>query len=174
MSEKALTPEEAIKTAMEFETRVRDTYAEALEKATNEVGKRVFRVLAMEEQGHLDYLEYRLKELKEQGKVNPVAVETQIPPKEVIEKQVQGLKSTVHPQVTEKELDMLKAAVEAEMQTSAFYRRMVEQMTDENQQMFQNFLEIEEGHVAIVQAELDAAQGMGHFFGFEEFNMEAG
>ena len=59
-----MTMEEAIKTAIEFETQVRDVYRGAMEDITDPVGKRIFRVLAGEEQNHLDYLQSKLSEWK--------------------------------------------------------------------------------------------------------------
>ena len=38
--------------------------------------------------------------------------------------------------------------------------------------MFARFLEIEDGHVAIVQAELDFISDNGFWFDFQEFDME--
>lgn len=40
--------------------------------------------------------------------------------------------------------------------------------------MFRHFLEIEDGHTAIVQAEIDALEGNGFWFDFAEFDLEAG
>jgi hypothetical protein len=39
-------------------------------------------------------------------------------------------------------------------------------------EMFQRFLEIEDGHVAMVQAEIDYLSDNGFWFDFTEFNME--
>ncbi len=39
--------------------------------------------------------------------------------------------------------------------------------------LFDRFLEIEEGHVTIVQGELDAVQGLGFWFDVMEFSLEA-
>ena len=47
-----MTIEEAIKTAVEFEAQVRDVYRNAMEGTTDPVAKRIFRVLAKEEQNH--------------------------------------------------------------------------------------------------------------------------
>jgi hypothetical protein len=38
--------------------------------------------------------------------------------------------------------------------------------------MFARFLEIEAGHIAIVQAELDYISHTGYWFDFKEFDME--
>ena len=51
--------EQAIKTAMDYEGKVYKTYLDAMDEATDEVGKRVFKTLCDEEKGHLDYLRER-------------------------------------------------------------------------------------------------------------------
>ena len=73
--------EEAIKTSIEYETKVRDVYNEAEQKAENATGKRVFNVLAKEEQHHLDYLKSRLDEWQSTGKVTIEELTTAIPSK---------------------------------------------------------------------------------------------
>ena len=40
------------------------------------------------------------------------------------------------------------------------------------QKMFARFVEIEEGHQAIVKAEIDAVSGSGFWFDFNEFSLE--
>ena len=72
------------------------------------------------------------------------------------------------------EVEHLQRALAAEMETSAFYRRMVGELSDERQKLFARFLEIEEGHVAIVQAEIDAVSGSGFWFDMMEFDVEKG
>jgi rubrerythrin len=72
------------------------------------------------------------------------------------------------------EVEHLKRALAAEKETSAFYRKMVAEMPEERRQLFARFLEIEEGHVAIVEAELDAVSGFGFWFGMKEFDLEKG
>ncbi len=71
------------------------------------------------------------------------------------------------------ELEMLRKALALEQETSNFYRKMVAEMkVAEESALFKRFLEIEEGHQAIVQAEIDYLTGTGNFFNFEEFNLE--
>lgn len=47
-----MTLEKAIKTALEYENKVRDAYVEFTGKVTDPEGKRVFEVLGREEQEH--------------------------------------------------------------------------------------------------------------------------
>ena len=51
-----MTIEQAIETAIGYETRVRDVYRNAAEKSGSDIGKGFFAMMADEEQGHLDYL----------------------------------------------------------------------------------------------------------------------
>ncbi|MFH1865645.1 MAG: hypothetical protein ABIK85_07155 [Candidatus Eisenbacteria bacterium] len=92
-----MTVEEAIKTSIEYETRVRDVYAEAVNGVQSPEGKRLFQLMMDEEQLHVDYLEAKLD---------------------------------------------------------------------------QRFLEIEEGHLALVQAQIDQATGSGYWFDVREFTLE--
>ena len=68
----------------------------------------------------------------------------------------------------------IKKALDAETETSSFYRRMVDELPEEGKVMFSRFLEIEEGHQAIVQAEIDALSGAGYWFDFPDISMEMG
>jgi rubrerythrin len=69
-------------------------------------------------------------------------------------------------------MEMLRKALELEIETSNFYQRMVDEMGDHGK-MFEHFMRIEEGHKAIVQAEIDYLNNTGYFFDFQEFSMES-
>jgi len=165
--------EKAIKTAIDYEMKVRDVYASAVANAKNETAKRVFKQLAKEEQGHVDYLESRLTEWKGTGKLRAKKLETIIPTKGAIEDGVKKLESKMKEADKFGEAQMLTKALDVEIETSKFYEQMVNQLEAEPQRMFQRFLEIEEGHLAIVQAELDSLNGTGFWFDFREFNLES-
>ena len=77
-----MTIEEAIKTAIEFETQVRQVYRNAAEGASDPVGKRIFKVLAEEEQGHLEYLRSKLDEWKKSGTLTAKRLDSVIPSRE--------------------------------------------------------------------------------------------
>ena len=70
------------------------------------------------------------------------------------------------------ELQMLSRAFDVEVKTSNFYKKMVTELTSEGQQLFARFVEIEEGHLAIVRAEIDYFSRSGYWFDFKEFDME--
>jgi rubrerythrin len=165
--------EKAIKTAIEYEIKVRDVYADAARNTKNDTARRVFQKLADEEQGHVDYLKSRLTEWQKTGSITPENLESAIPEKQAIEEGVKKLDNRMIEPDKYGEAQMLTKALDVEIETSNFYQKMVSELESEPQQMFQRFLEIEEGHLAIVQAELDHLNGTGFWFDFQEFNLEA-
>ncbi|MBW1873761.1 MAG: hypothetical protein JRJ19_16995 [Deltaproteobacteria bacterium] len=166
-----MTLEEAIKTAIDYETKVRDAYLDNVEGIADKTGRQVFKTLGDEEQGHIDYLESRLAEWQKTGKVSQTELESVVPAKNIIEAGVRKLDDHMATRDYGTEREMLTKALAMEQETSAFYRRMVDELGKEGT-LFARFLEIEEGHEAIVQAELDYLNQTGHFFDFQEFNME--
>jgi rubrerythrin len=169
--------EQAIKTAIEYENKVYSTYKEAQEVATDEVGKKIFGVLAKEEKGHIDYLEHCLSEWQKTGKLTVEKLDTVVPPEDRIRAGLEAMKQKVageKKQLSTQEVEYMQKAVEAEQTTSGFYKKMVAELDAEGQQLFARFVEIEEGHLAIVRAEMDAAQGLGYWFDMPEWQFQDG
>ncbi|MBN2566155.1 MAG: hypothetical protein JXB46_10640, partial [Candidatus Eisenbacteria bacterium] len=79
-----MTVEEAIRTSIEYETRVRDVYSEAAARTEHPDGQRFFQLMADEEQGHIDYLGGRLEEWAEDGTITAEGLETALPPRSAI------------------------------------------------------------------------------------------
>jgi rubrerythrin len=174
--EQEMKLDNAIRTALEYEAGVHKAYREAMDKTSDEVGKRVFRALADEELGHIKYLKERLEEWQKTGKINVKKLGTSVPTREVINNSLQELRKTVKPKATRLtlELELLKKALQAERKTSLFYKEMVSKLDGEGQQLFQRFVEIEEGHEVIVQAEIDCVSNSGIFMDTLEFRLEVG
>lgn len=170
--------EKAIKTAIQFESRVKEVYKTASEQIQDPVGKRVFEALAEEEQGHLEYLEYKLEEWQDTGSLSPTKLATKIPSRKSIENETQKIGEKVHSHDEDRskntELKMLNNALEVEIETGNFYKKMVKELPKQGQELFARFVEIEEGHLAIVQAEIDYISGPGYWFDFREFDLAGG
>lgn len=164
--------EQAIKTAIEYEIKVSEIYAFAVKESRNETAKRVFKKLADEEEEHIKYLKTRLTEWRKSGNLTLEKLLTAIPAQKSIEEGIKKLDDKLKEPDKHGEAQMLTKALDVEIETSKFYDRMVKELDAEPQKMFQRFLEIEEGHLAIVQAELDALQGNGFWFDFQEFSVE--
>jgi rubrerythrin len=167
--------DEAIRAAMEYEGKVHKTYSEAMQAATDDKARRFFKTLCDEEKEHLEYLAERLDEWNKTGKITVAELGTAVPPRPEIELGVAKLKEKLAGKTSGKqvaEIELLKRAIDVEAETSAFYKKMVGRLDAEGQQMFQRFVEIEQGHLAIVQAELDLVTGTGFWFDTPEFSLE--
>jgi rubrerythrin len=166
--------EEAIKTSIEYEIRVRDVYTEAMDEADNPVGKRLYKLLADEENRHVLYLEHKLVDWKKSGRLSADDLDTALPDPEVIEKEVGRLQSQLQVKDKGREIELLRKAFDVENETSAFYERLVSELPEEGRKFYRRFLEIEAGHIGLVQAEMDAIEGTGFWFDMAEFSPEKG
>ena len=167
--------EQAITTALEYEGRVHRTYSEAVENADHDVARRVFKTLRDEEMEHIKYLSERLEEWRSTGAVTIAKLDTVLVPKAAIEAGAERLRQRLESggrEVRGAEFESLKKALDVERETSAFYKQMVATLNDDGRRLFERFVEIEEGHVAIVQAEMDLVSGTGFWFDTAEFSLE--
>ncbi len=166
--------ENAIQMALKYEGGVHRIYLEAMKKTSDNSAKRIFEQLCREERSHLAYLRERLDEWHKEGKIHVKKLGTSIPARAVIEKSLKDLGKTVKPKPTRRllELKLLRQALAAEVKTSTFFKKMVQTLDAEGQKMFQRFVEIEEGHEAIVQAEIDSMTNLGFWFDTPEFRLE--
>jgi rubrerythrin len=169
--------EHAITTAIKYETRVHAVYREAAESAEHPVARRVFSTLCEEEKGHITYLRRRLEEWRENGTINVYDIDGQLGPRSSVEAGAARLRETLaggSPGGTGAELESLRKALKAERETSDFYKQMVAALDADGKKLFERFVEIEEGHLAIVQAEMDLVTGSGFWFDTADFSPEAG
>lgn len=171
-----MTVEEAIKTGIVFEKKIHATYVSAAGRAEDPIAKKVFSTLADEEQGHINYLESRLSEWRKDGRLSGEKLRTVLPAADRIKGGLKRLRSQVAQRKGNHagELDSLRQALAAEDETSGFYRQMVRDLPAPGQELFARFLEIEDGHAAIVQAEIDSVNQMGFWFDIKEFDLEVG
>lgn len=169
-----MTVEEAIISALDYERKVRDYYVQAARSIEDPKGSEVFGALADEEQGHVDYLESRLEHWRENGCLDTIELTTTFPSRQWIKEGMAQMRKFNLKRDYSTEIKMLKVALKLEVEVSDHYRELVAGLQDEALDMFRRFLEIEDGHTAIVQAEIDALEGNGFWFDFAEFNLEAG
>ena len=167
-----MTIEEAIKMAIDYETKIRDIYVEAAATVDDQVGKKIFKSLGDDEQHHIDYLQHKLKQWENTGKIVPEKLESVIPSHKTLARNVARVKSHLPKDFRGLKQQMLSRALKVEIETSNFYTRMVDEMPSEGQQMFARFLEIENNHIDAIQFELDYISKTGYWFDFKEFDME--
>jgi len=166
---------QAITTALGYEARVHRVYQEAVDAAETDIARRVFTTLRDEELGHLKFLRERLAEWERTGKLTQAELETVLAPKAAIEAGANELRerlvSSGRPG-SNSEVELLRRALAVERETSAFYQQMVATLDHEGKALFERFVEIEGGHLAIVQAEIDCVTGSGFWFDTAEFSLE--
>ncbi len=167
-----MTLEEAIKTAMAYETRIHDLYQKAATTVSDPKGQRVLKALGTDELHHLTYLTGRLERWQETGELLVEDLESTLPPIARIDRGVEGPESALSVPDRGDEKLLLSRALATEIETSNFYRKMAGEMSDDARKMFARFLELEKEHIAVVQAELDHLSKSGYWFGFKEFDME--
>jgi len=167
-----MTLEEAIMTALDYERRIHDLYANAAAASRDAAGRRILELLAADEQKHLDYLQKRLQEWRQKGRINLESLETAVPPEAALAAELEKLETRIASDDRGDDKQLLGKALKVEIDTSDFYRTMVAQLDGDGRRMFARFLEIEKAHVAAVQFQLDYLSGSGYWFDFKEFDME--
>jgi len=167
-----MTLEEAIKTALYYEAKIRDLYQEASVRIPHAMGRRIMEALRDDEQHHLDYLEDRLREWQKTGEISKKILETKIPSGKGFKEDVKKVEKKMAGDPLGDQAQMLSRALHLEMETSQFYERMVRELSGDGREMFARFLEIEQAHINAVQAELDYLSRTGYWFDMKEFDME--
>lgn len=163
---------QALAQAVDYERQVRDHYARCSRLTEDPHGQRVFAILAREEQGHLEHLQGLLETWTRTGAVSPGEVPTLLPPAAAIEAAALQAAQLPPASASLPELDFLKQALELERRTCTFYQELVAGLEPRHRPLFDPFLDIEDGHLTLVQAEIDALVGHGHWFDFMEFTLE--
>jgi rubrerythrin len=163
----------ALTTAMEFEKRVATAYDEALSGAQDPRARRVYELLAREEREHVAYLGYKLSLWRSEGALDAADLATAVPRPDEIREGLSKLQAFPKREALREELGALKRALEMERETSDFYARLAGELDPKGRAFFARFLEIEDGHLALVAAEISALEGTGHWFDIAEFDLES-
>lgn len=167
-----MTLEDALGTAIDYEIRIRDLYREAAGAVDDPAGKRILEMLAADEDGHVAFLESRLKAWTETGQLSADGLVRVLPSPDEIQKHISGLRPEMVRESLGDQKQLLSRALALEVETSGFYREMARTMEGPARHLFARFQEIEDGHIAAVQAELDYHSQTGFWFDFPEFDME--
>ncbi len=163
----------ALAAAIDFEKRVTDAYGKASAGTRDPAAVRVFRLLEREERDHVAYLEYKLSLWRSEGTLDAADLTTQVPSAEAFRGSVTKLKALARRQAPAEELGALKRALALERETSDFYARLAGDLDAAGRTFFARFLEIEDGHLALVAAELSALERTGYWFDLAEFDLES-
>ncbi len=168
-----MTIEEAFLAALEHEARVRDQFTRAAD-ATSGEPEAFFRLMAREEQGHIDFLNHALDRWRSRGEIAPAdGVRTAVPTADWLRESGARLDRAAGNPERHYALEHLYRALEMEEEVSRQYRKLVDAVDDPAAAaLFRRFLEIEDGHTALVQAEIDYTTRTGEFYGIQEFTLD--
>lgn len=164
-----MTLEEAIQAALEYERRVCHLYRRAARDPALAPGREFFGMMADEEEGHVAWLEERLAEWKRDGRVKPRRLDSTVPGAERLAARAESLDLAAAPPGASRspeaqELAYLEEALVAETETSIFYERVVGELPEEQAELFRPFLEIEHGHRAFVEFQMDMVARLGEWW----------
>lgn len=160
-------------TALEYEEKIRDFYRTAEGIIDDERGKAIFRALARDEQGHVDFLHYSLGQLQKKGAIDIARLTTSIPARAEIAANLTKLRSVIPERMLGDIKAALGSALKLERETSAYYRDARDKSEGDIRAIFEKFYAIEERHLDVVQIELDHALHNGMWFNFMEVDLEA-
>lgn len=169
-----MNSEQIFMSALDYERKIRDLYLSAVETIDSERGKKIFNSLAKDEQSHVDFLEHSMEILKSDGRIDPAALESAIPPKDLYAGRIEKMQESVPDQMLGDVKRVLSAALKLEIETSEFYEGACSKTEGVIKEVFQKLLEIERRHEDVVQMELDHVSNNGYWFDFMEIDLEHG
>lgn len=168
---------DALSLAIEREKEAYRFYSDAAARSTNAAGKKTFSWLASEEEGHVRILEKQWQEIKGSGKwlseggwcaygdiSNPVEC-TEFPPSS-------EARGDLKPDAPE--MEILRAAIEAEREATSYYTRLAENTSDLNgKSMFNKLSRIEQGHLDLLDEEYKWLSRSKDMFTIHRFSLPA-
>ena len=163
---------EALQVALDTEKKGYRFYKIAAKSSKDPKGQEVFEHLARDEVEHMGVIATMYESLTRD--------EPWMTYEEAFEKYGETPKEKIIfpdvPEEAQEDFDDIKAleeALEFEKKAVLFYMKQAEESDSEKARIFyQSLIEIEEGHVQIIQAELDSLMGAGIWLGFQEISLE--
>lgn len=168
---------DALKSAIQGEIRGWEFYTEAAKKTSSESGQKMFEQLAKDEIDHQRWLEGAYDRLAT-GKEG-------LTPKHVIKhKPIDKKLKPVTPvdrrrlvkKVKERtdEVEAVLIGVKLEEDAITFYEEALEQpdVNDEVKDLFKNLVEVEKGHLTILQGEYQVLTGVSFYYDYPELSKE--
>ncbi|HSV56852.1 MAG TPA: ferritin family protein [Magnetospirillaceae bacterium] len=168
--------EEAFRSSITYETRVRNLYLEAAAGTREAEARALYEILGRDEESHIDYLRQALERWMREGRIEPSGPATTLPLGDRLEAALLRASTPLAAAAAGAdeggERAALSKALTAEIETSAYYRFLADSLPPEAQGVFRRFAEIEDGHATIVRAQLDLVSRTGYWFDVREFDLE--
>jgi rubrerythrin len=171
MAKRRMDAVEALKLAMEREKGANKFYRQAADKTEDPNGKKMFEWLAKEESRHLTKLRQQLRsvvdnsEWLEWRRATAPIERTEFPPPSEVTGRVE---------VGAGERDALRLAIQAEKEAVDFYKEAEDSTPDlRGKAMFKALAREEEGHLALLEAELQWITQSRKYFTLHRFTLRA-
>ena len=164
---------ELLKKAIQLEKNGQKNYLKYARQTADFFGKNMFILLVNDEFDHMTLLENLVADMDHQLPLKEVridlsAIEKVIPKlreKDVLTKGTEG----------QDQLSALRTAANLERDSIHLYEKIRDQAEDPAVKRFAHRLvEMEDSHYQLIQAEIDAILGTGFWFGYKEFDLNAG
>ena len=166
--------EQLLSNALQYERRIRDLYLSAMKTIDDHKGETIFKVLAEDEQSHIDFIEYSIDILRWQGEIDMTKLRSSIPSKSFFDDQIEKMKKKIPQQLLGDIKRVLNSALQLEIETTKFYEDAYEKTDGKVKEVFEKLVEIEKRHEEVVQIELDHVSNYGYWFNFMEIDLEHG
>lgn len=173
MSEKRIAHVQALQIALDTEKKGYQFYKIAARSTSDPEGRQVFEHLAKDEIEHMGVFAtlYRSLTNDEPWMTYEEAVARfgETPSDQVIFPEVSedGIQENFN------DLEALREALQFEEKAVRFYKQQLEASEEEKAKSFyKSLIEIEKGHVKIIQAELDSLTNAGIWLGYQEISLE--
>ena len=169
MEKRRIDSIEALKLAMERERGANKFYREAAETTLDPSGKKTFRWLAKEEGRHLAKLGQQFRSVAGDNKW--LEWKSRIVPIDKYELP-RPSEATGKKKVSASEVEALSKAIESEKEANAFYKRAEEGTPDlHGKAMFKALAKEEEGHLALLEEELEWIRRSSQYFTLHRFRL---
>ena len=167
-----MTVDQAFEQALQYEMAIREQYVEAARASIVAEARALYETLATDEGYHVAYLDRQHAAWKRTGTTDAAEPQRALPASSEVIAAITRTRASFSAIPEGGQMGALQNALHAEEATSAFYRSLAGQFPPDVSMVFARLLEIEDGHTAIVRAELDLFSGTGHWFDVRVFDME--
>ncbi len=164
---------ELLKKAIQLEKNGLKNYLKYARQTADIYGKNMFILLANDEFDHMTILENIVADLDQHVSLKEVRIDLsdiekvvpKLREKDVLTKGTEG----------QDQLSALRTAANLERDSIHLYEGIRDKADDPDvKRIAQRLVEMEESHYELIQAEIDSILGTGFWFGYKEFDLNAG
>jgi rubrerythrin len=163
---------EILKTAVTIEEEGERFYKAAAEETKDPKGKEIFLFLARDEEAHRKLFETMSRAYQEKGDFSSLS-EISLTGIKIKPAIFDARNTTKEVKGDENDIRAIELGIGKEKASIAFYSQAIEEFSEENaKRLLRDLVVIEEGHLNLLQGELNALTETGFWYDFPEFTVE--